>query len=158
MRLLVSALLAASVSFAAFAPAQACISACGGGGGGSSTSTSSTSTGGGSSSSGDSGDSSGSNIDGYTGQSTSAIDVFLESQHEPLLNALHPSVTFEQAMAAYQNESDGVFDFLDAWIASFGLNEQLYDGFSWRTGRAFVLQDAIIARWGREAFDAALQA
>lgn len=72
MRLLLSALLAASVSFTAFTPAQACISACGGGGGSSSSSS------GGSSTSSSSDESS--NTDQYTGQDTSAIGAFIDAE------------------------------------------------------------------------------
>lgn len=149
MRLLVSALLAASVSFAAFAPAQACISACSGGGGGSSTSTPTSSSTGTSSSPSESGDS---GNHGVPGAGDSAIDVFVEVQRRPLLNVNDPSVTFEQAMAALDNESGGFTDFLNAIFAGFVEDDELLqDGLFWRYGRVRTLQNAISARWGEEA-------
>lgn len=149
MRLLVSALLAASVSFAAFAPAQACYSACGGGGGGSSTSTPTSSSTGTSSSPSESGDS---GNHGVPGAGDSAIDVFVEVQSRPLLNVDDPSVTLEQAMAALDNETNAMADFMNAITSRFVEDDEpLYDGFYWRFGRAGVLVDAIIARWGEEA-------
>lgn len=156
MRLLVSALLAASVSLSAFAPAQACISACSGGGGGGS----STSTGGGSSSSGDSGDAGSSKIDGYTGNDTSAMGAFLDSlkfdatsSHVTLTSALDKLTDLYEAYGDFHRAEDATYDLRSgsAEIVSRLLN--LFDGTRAVEAELDSLEQQITERWGTAALD-----
>jgi hypothetical protein len=160
MRLLVSAFLAASVSFTAFAPAQACISACSSGGGGGS-SASSTSSAGGSS------ESSESNIDASTGLDTSATAVYLDSLR---FDASDPLVTLNEALAKLRELREAEADWVAAQEASINrmanpdgitTEAQWYDLvdllFGFLDGRAVTedavdhLEGQIARRWGAGA-------